>query len=115
VIGLQKEAKRERLSISVGIHEPAESGSKGNKKVKNTSIWIDEDGAITQRYQKIHLFDLEIEGGPILKESNSVEKGMSILPPFETVVGRVGMTICFDVSNLDIHVRRNIVDRWNST
>jgi predicted amidohydrolase len=46
------------------------------------------------------LFDVDIAGGPVLKESNSVEKGMSILPPFETAVGRVGLTICFDVGVL---------------
>jgi len=68
------------------------------KKVKNTSLWIDEAGQISQRYQKVHLFDVEIEGGPVLKESNGVEKGMEILPPFETKIGRVGLMICFDVS-----------------
>lgn len=30
--------------------------------------------------------------------TRSVEKGMEILPPFETPVGRVGLAICFDVS-----------------
>jgi len=33
----------------------------------------------------------------VLKESNSVEKGEEILPPFETSVGKVGMMICFDL------------------
>ena len=28
----------------------------------------------------------------------SVERGVEILPPFETPVGRVGLAICFDVS-----------------
>jgi deaminated glutathione amidase len=65
VLGLQHEAKEAKLSISVGIHEPAEGGN----KVKNTLIWIDEKGNITQRYQKLHLFDVEIQNGPILKES----------------------------------------------
>jgi hypothetical protein len=37
--------------------------------VKNTLIWIDDKGDITQHYQKIHLFDVDIKGGPILKES----------------------------------------------
>lgn len=95
VQGIQTASKAANIAVNVGIHEPAESG----KKLKNTSIWI-EDGEITQRYQKLHLFDVDIKGGPLLKESNSVEKGMSILPPFETAVGRVGLTICFDVRNL---------------
>ncbi|KAL9608823.1 MAG: hypothetical protein Q9167_006358 [Letrouitia subvulpina] len=93
VLGLQNAAKENRLPINVGVHEPAQNG----QKVKNTVIWINEEGKITQRYQKIHLFDVDIEGGPVLRESNSVEKGERILPPFETGVGRVGMTICFDL------------------
>jgi len=60
-------------------------------------IWIDEKGEITQRYQKLHLFDVEIEGGPVLKESNSVEPGSSILPPFQTSLGLMGLMICFDL------------------
>jgi predicted amidohydrolase len=96
VRGIREEAKAHSLAINVGIHEPTPSG----RKVKNTSIWINEKGDITQRYQKIHLFDVEIKDGPVLKESNSVEKGMSILPPFDTSVGRVGLTICFDVRAL---------------
>lgn len=91
--GLQQEASQAKLSINVGIHEPADGG----KRVKNTLIWIDEHGAITQRYQKLHLFDVEIKGGPILRESNSVEPGTSILPPFQTSLGMLGLMICFDL------------------
>lgn len=65
VLGLQLEARSLKLPINVGIHEPAQGG----EKVKNTLIWIDEQGSITQRYQKLHLFDVDIKDGPVLKES----------------------------------------------
>jgi deaminated glutathione amidase len=52
----------------VGIHEPTTNG----EKVKNTLIWIGPDGEIKERYQKLHLFDVEIEGGPVLRESKYV-------------------------------------------
>lgn len=65
VLGLQKEARDANLHINVGIHEPAQGG-----RIKNTLVWIDEKGEITQRYQKVHLFDVDIKDGPILKESS---------------------------------------------
>ena len=93
VLGLQAEASKHKLPINVGIHEPTEEG----KRVKNTLIWIDGHGSIEQSYQKLHLFDVEIENGPILKESSSVEPGNKILPPFDTPLGKVGEMICFDL------------------
>ncbi|KAF2093058.1 nitrilase [Rhizodiscina lignyota] len=93
VRGLQEEARSKSIAINVGVHEPAEGG----KKVKNTLLWIDEKGEIVQRYQKLHLFDVELPGGPVIRESDSVEKGSSILPPFDSALGRIGMTICFDL------------------
>lgn len=74
VAGLRAEARRFSLPIHVGVHEP---GSEG--KVRNTLIWIDERGEIAERYEKLHLFDVEIAGGPVLKESRCVLH--SSLPP----------------------------------
>ncbi|KAL9126178.1 MAG: hypothetical protein Q9217_004740, partial [Psora testacea] len=93
VRGLQHEASKHGLAINVGIHEPAEGG----KRVKNTLIWIDEEGEIVHHYQKLHLFDVDIPDGPVLKESDSVEPGSALVPPFSTALGVVGLMICFDL------------------
>ena len=111
VRGLQKEAKENKLAITAGIHEP---GEKGSGKVKNTAIWISEEGEIVQRYQKLHLFDMELTNGPHAHEgeyvfcdltdgvkltmTSIIEEGTEIHPPFGTPVGMVGLLICFDVS-----------------
>lgn len=87
VAGLRKAAKENSLAINVGIHVLADSG-----KMTNRSCWINENGEIEAYYDKIHLFDYGA-----LRESNSVEAGKQIIPPVNTVVGRVGLSICFDV------------------
>ena len=71
VLGLQDAARTHRLPIHVGIHEPTEvqEHEEQKRKVKNTAVWIDEEGVVGHRYQKLHLFDVEVEGGPILRES----------------------------------------------
>ena len=40
---------------------------------------------------------MDIPNGPILKESDSVEAGSAVLPPFDSVLGKVGLMICFDL------------------
>lgn len=64
VSALQQSAKQESLHINVGVHNVA-----SEHRLKNCLIWIDDKGEITQSYQKIHLFDVDIKGGPVLKES----------------------------------------------
>lgn len=95
VLGLQKAAKESALAINVGIHVPMRNG-----KLANRSCWINETGDIEAYYDKLHLFDYDT-----LKESNSVEAGTKIVAPIETVMGRVGLMICFDVGASTFHNR----------
>ncbi|ANB15533.1 Nit2p [Sugiyamaella lignohabitans] len=46
-----------KLEVSVGVHEPTEN----RDRVKNTLLWLNSNGEITERYQKIHLFDVDIK------------------------------------------------------
>lgn len=65
VRALGEEARRSSIEISVGVHAPANS----ENRVRNLSIWFDEQGCILRAYQKLHLFDIDIKDGPRLKES----------------------------------------------
>jgi beta-ureidopropionase len=93
---------KSNLYISVGIHEPSANAN----RVQNNQVWINPKGDILQTYQKIHLFDVEIANGPILKESNSVEPGNKILPPFD-IYGtkfKLGMATCYDIRFGDLSI-----------
>lgn len=84
------------LFVSIGIHEP----DPVNSKTINKLLWINNMGDLVHEYLKIHLFDINIKNGPILKESDSVTSGNSILSPFEIPVQpefKVGYQICYDI------------------
>lgn len=82
------------IDVVIGIHEPSNDAL---NRTKNTCLYINSNGELLQRYQKIHLFDVNIKNGPILQESKSVEPGDSILPPFKTPIGMLGLAICYDL------------------
>ena len=110
LLGLQEEAKKHKLPISVGVHEPSDNPE--SKRIRNTLLWINEKGEIAQRYQKLHLFDLEIEGGPNMRESTTIEPGNEILPLFDSPVGKIGSMICFDLrfAELALSLKRQKAD-----
>lgn len=92
------------LHVSVGVHEPTTDG----KRVKNTLLWLDPQGSITQRYQKLHLFDVAVPNGPIMQESKSVEPGNEIPTPYDSPAGKIGPAICYDIRfpELALELRR---------
>lgn len=60
----------------------------------NSHVIIDGKGVITAVYRKAHLFDLNIpERGIKLMESDYVLPGQTILPPVETPIGNLGLSI----------------------
>lgn len=65
-------------------------------KTANRSYLIGPDGNIIARYDKIHLFDVELPSGESYRESNTVEAGdkavIAALP-----WGKVGLSVCYDL------------------
>ena len=65
-------------------------------KAVNRSLMIDPEGEIIARYDKIHLFDVNLSGGETYRESDSFIAGEE-LTIASTSFGKIGMTICYDV------------------
>ena len=68
----------------------------GDDRFANRSYLIGPDGKILARYDKIHMFDVEIGDGQAYRESKTYRAGRTV-PVVDTPMGRVGMTICYDV------------------
>ncbi len=67
----------------------------GGKPI-NRSLLISPEGRIAARYDKIHMFDVDLPGGETYRESANYQAGR------EAVVatlpwGQLGMTICYDL------------------
>ena len=68
----------------------------GEKRLANRSFLIDGAGAIVARYDKIHMFDIDLPGGESYRESNAYRPGGHTVVA-GTPWGRLGMTVCYDV------------------
>ncbi|MSO65407.1 MAG: carbon-nitrogen hydrolase family protein [Alphaproteobacteria bacterium] len=65
-------------------------------KVANRSFLVDDRGEIVARYDKIHMFDVELPNGESYRESANFEPGAAaaIAP---SPWGLIGLTICYDL------------------
>jgi predicted amidohydrolase len=68
----------------------------------NRSHMIDPSGAIVARYDKIHLFDVDVPGGESWRESAAYRHGDAITV-VDTPAGRIGMSICFDMRFAELY------------
>jgi len=87
-------ASRHRVPILAGTFAEA---IEGDQRVYNTSALISEAGQIAAVYRKIHLFDVDLgESGGVFRESAFTAPGEQVVVA-ETAVGRVGLSVCYDV------------------
>lgn len=62
----------------------------------NTAVVVNPQGELTARYRKLHLFDVEIPGGAVLKESSNTAAGDAVV--VADIAGvKMGFSICYDV------------------
>ena len=65
-------------------------------RVANCSVLLDGDGAIVARYDKIHMFDVDLPNGEIYRESDSFRAGDNAVIA-QTPWGGLGMSVCYDL------------------
>ncbi len=86
-------ARSERVWLLVG--SVAERSERPDR-CYNTSLLYDAAGQLCAVYRKIHLFDVDIPGGPSFQESAFVEPGATPVVA-DSPAGMLGLSICFDL------------------
>jgi predicted amidohydrolase len=80
---------------SLALKDPA-SG-----KRRNRGFLIDDQGDIRARYDKIHLFDVDLPNGETWRESSTYAAGEQAVLA-QTPRGKLGLTICYDLRFPDL-------------
>jgi len=85
-----------RMGIWVLIGSLALKSDDPDGRFANRSFLICPDGSITERYDKIHMFDALITDSETYRESDGYRPGNRAVVA-DTPLARIGMTICYDV------------------
>ncbi|SEP16127.1 carbon-nitrogen hydrolase family protein [Nitrosovibrio sp. Nv6] len=96
-----------RLGIwLVGGSVPLESSNPD--KVRNSCLVYDDKGQQVARYDKIHLFGLEL-GNERYAEEETIEAGCSVVA-LDSPFGRIGLSICYDLRFPELYRSMGKVD-----
>jgi predicted amidohydrolase len=76
---------------SLGLKTHSDDG-----RFANRQFLIDPTGRIVARYDKIHMFDVDVSAEETYRESDGYRPGTSAVVA-KTPFGNIGMTICYDV------------------
>jgi predicted amidohydrolase len=74
----------------------------GDGRFVNRAFVIDANGEIRARYDKIHLFDIDLPSGESWRESAAYAPGATPIA-VDTPWGRLGLSICYDLRFPDLY------------
>lgn len=84
-----------KAGIWVALGSLALRAEEGEKLI-NRSVLVDDTGAIHARYDKLHLFDVDLPTGESWRESISFQAGKGAVVA-QTPLGMLGLSICYDL------------------
>jgi deaminated glutathione amidase len=82
--------------LAIYIHIGSLAIKASSEKAVNRSFLIDRKGDVAARYDKIHMFDVDLAGGESYRESNNYRSG-ELAVVADLPWGRLGMTVCYDL------------------
>jgi predicted amidohydrolase len=85
-------AARAGIWVAIGSHATL----RDDGRWANRSFVIDDKGAIAARYDKIHMFDVDLATGESWRESSAYAPGEEVVT-VGTPAGRLGLTVCYDL------------------
>ena len=88
-------ANNNNINVLLGSIAVLSERSKKNK-LANRSIFLDRKGTVSGRYDKINMFDANLSSKEKYNESNRYAAGSETVV-IENELGRIGLTICFDI------------------
>src|SRR3954451_20187889 len=83
-------------ALGIYVHVGSLAVKASADKAANRSFLIDRRGEIIARYDKIHLFDVDLKAGESYRESRSYRPG-EVGVVADLPWGRLGLTICYDL------------------
>lgn len=101
VARFREAAARHAMMLLLGsIHERIPDDP---ARVYNTSVLIADNGDVLASYRKLKLFDVSLPEVKI-RESDSIAPGDAAPPVVETPIGKLGLSICFDLRFSDLYL-----------
>lgn len=85
----------------VWVHLGSLAVLRDDGKLANRAFVIDSSGEIRARYDKLHLFDVDLPTGESWRESNSYSPGERAVI-VDTPLGKLGLAICYDLRFPDL-------------
>ena len=89
--------------------ETVSRGEGGGGRLRNRSFLIAGDGSIRARYDKIHLFDVDLPTGESWRESAAYAPGERAVVA-ASPAGRIGLSICYDLRFPELYRRLTDAD-----
>ena len=93
--------------IWVHLGSLALAGEREDGRLVNRSFVIDDIGRVAARYDKIHLFDVDLPTGESWRESAAYAPGEH-LAVADTPAGKLGLSVCYDLRFPDLY--RSLTD-----